>query len=105
MLERDAGPGWARQYSFTTDPVWPADLETANHWTATRPGTRFTSLRIASRTLPDGYASLVDQVLTVSRKGEAEVREIENAEDYRQTLADLFGLQLSAGEIEALKLF
>jgi N-hydroxyarylamine O-acetyltransferase len=105
MLERDGGEGWGRQYSFTLDPVWPADLEMANHFTATRPGTRFTTLRIASATTADGYVSLVDRALTTSRMGRSEVREIADAEEYRRVLAALFGLALSGEEVEALGLF
>jgi N-hydroxyarylamine O-acetyltransferase len=105
MLERDGGEGWARQYSFTRDPAWPADLEMANHFTATRPGTRFTSLRIASAPTPDGYVSLIDRVLTVGRMGRSEAREIADAEDYRRVLAETFDLELSAEEVAALGLF
>jgi N-hydroxyarylamine O-acetyltransferase len=105
MLERDGGEGWARQYSFTLDPVWPADLEMANHFTATRPGTRFTSLRIASAPTPDGYVSLIDRTLTTSRMGRSETREIADAEEYRQKLGERFGLTLSGEEVEALGLF
>jgi N-hydroxyarylamine O-acetyltransferase len=105
MLERDGGDGWARQYSFTLDPVWPADLEMANHFTATRPDTRFTTLRIASAATPDGYVSLIDRALTTSRMGRSDTREIADAEDYRRVLAELFGLKLSLEEVEALGLF
>jgi len=105
MLERDGGEGWQRQYSFTLDPAWPADLDMANHFTATRPGTRFTSLRIASAPTPAGYVSLIDRVLTTSRMGRSETREIADAEDYRRVLAETLGLALSAEEIEGLGLF
>ena len=105
MLERDGGDGWARQYSFTLDPVWPADLEMANHFTATRPGTRFTTLRIASATTADGYVSLIDRTLTTSRMGRSETREIADADEYRRVLAELFGLGLANAEVEALGLF
>lgn len=105
MLERDGGEGWAPQYSFTLDPVWPADLEMANHFTATRPDTRFTTFRIASAPRPDGYVSLIDRTLTTSRMGQSERREIADPEDYRRVLADEFGLALSAAEVEALRLF
>ena len=105
MLERDGGEGWARQYSFTLEPVWPADLEMANHFTATRPGTRFTTLRIASAPTPDGYVSLIDRTLTTSRMGRSETREIADAVEYRRVLAERFGLSLSAEEVEALALF
>jgi N-hydroxyarylamine O-acetyltransferase len=105
MLERDGGDGWARQYSFTLDPVCPADLEMANHFTATRPGTRFTTLRIASATTRDGYVSLIDRALTTSRMGRSETREIADLQDYRRVLTDVFGLALSTAEVEALGLF
>lgn len=105
MLERDGGEGWAPQYSFTLDPVWPADLEMANHFTATRPDTRFTTFRIASAPRPDGYVSLIDRTLTTSRMGLSERREIDDADDYRRVLADEFGLAFSAEDVKALGLF
>lgn len=105
MLQRDGGAGWERQYSFTTEPVWPADLEAANHWTATRPGTRFTTLRIVSRAFPDGMASLVDRTLTVRRGGEVETQPIADAATYRLVLAELFDLALTPDEVTRLGLF
>jgi N-hydroxyarylamine O-acetyltransferase len=105
MLERDGGEGWAKQYSFTLDPAWPADLEMANHFTATRPGTRFTTLRIASAPRPDGYVSLIDRALTTSRMGRSEMREIADPEEYRRVLAEVFDLSLGLDEVEALGLF
>jgi N-hydroxyarylamine O-acetyltransferase len=105
MLQRDAGTGWQRQYSFTTERVWPADLEAANHWTSSRPDTRFTTLRVASATLPDGFVSLSDRTLTVNRMGVPEAREVESAGEYRHILAETFGLELSINEVEALNLF
>jgi N-hydroxyarylamine O-acetyltransferase len=105
MLQRDAGNGWERQYSFTTEPVWPADLEAANHWTATRPGTRFTTTRIVSRAFPDGMASLTDRVLTVRRAGGEEKQPVEDPETYGLVLRELFDLALTRDEIMQLGLF
>lgn len=105
MLERDAGAGWGPQYSFTLERVWPADLETGNHYTATCPNTRFTSLRIASATLPEGYVSLVDRTLTTSRMGRSDAREIEDQAEFRRVLAETFRLDLDEAEVSALGLF
>ncbi len=105
MLERDAGDGWRPQYSFLAEPVWPADLEAANHFTATRPGTRFTTLKIASMPRPDGYVSLVDRQLTVSGNGSSTTREIGSADEYRAVLGENFGLDLDPEEVAALGLF
>ena len=105
MLERDGGEGWARQYSFTRDPVWPADLEMGNHFAATRPGLRFTTFRVAMTPTEDGYVSLIDRTLTVSRMGRSEAREIADAADYRQVLAERFGLNLTSEEVAGLGLY
>jgi N-hydroxyarylamine O-acetyltransferase len=105
MVERDGGAGWVKQYSFTLDAVWPADLEMANHWTSTRPRTRFTKLRVVSRALPDGYASMIDRTLTLSIMGESTLREVESAADYRAILSDVFALDLAEDEVASLGLF
>lgn len=105
LLERDGGSGWTRQYSFTLDAVMPADLEMANHWTATRPDTRFTTLKIASCPIGDGFASLVGRTFTLNRRGVPEVREIESAEEYRHVLSERFRLALGADEVIALGLY
>jgi N-hydroxyarylamine O-acetyltransferase len=105
VLQRDGGDGWQDQYSFRLTPVEPSDLEMANHWTSTRPGTRFTTLRILSRALPDGRAGLIDRRLSVTRSGRPEEREISDAAEYRAVLADMFNLPLNAEEVAALGLF
>jgi N-hydroxyarylamine O-acetyltransferase len=105
MLQRDGGAGWERQYSFTTDPVWPADLAAANHWASTRPDTRFTELRIVSRALPAGYASMIGRQLVLSEAGASQSVEIAGPGEYRAILAELFGLELSHEEVLQLDLF
>ena len=100
MLERDGGEGWARQYSFTLDPVWPADLEMANHFTATRPGTRFTTLRIASTTAARRLCLADRPELTISRMGRSRGARDRRCRSYRRVLAETFGLALSADEVE-----
>ena len=97
---------WQAQYSFDLAAVAPDDLEQANHWTATRPGTRFTTLHVVSRVLPGGFAAMTDRQLTVFRAGEgAQTREICGPADYARTLRDVFGLALGDDEVAALPLF
>jgi N-hydroxyarylamine O-acetyltransferase len=105
MLQRDSGSGWERQYSFTTEPAYPADLETANHFTATLPNSRFTRLRMVTRALPDGYASLIDRQLSISHGKESDTVEVAGPNEYRQLLDELFGLRLTDGEVGQLGLF
>ncbi len=96
---------WQAQYSFDLAHVAPDDLEQSNHWTATRPGTRFTTLHIASIVLPGGFASLTDRTLTVQQGSAKNVREIADEADYAQVLRSLFRLDVSAQEAAALPLF
>lgn len=96
---------WQPQYSFDLAEVAQEDLEMSNHWTSTRPETRFTTMQIASIALPDGFAALSDRRLTVYRPGGTVVRDIDDATDYAATLRDVFGLVLSEDEIASLPLF
>jgi len=116
LLERAGSPSamderalftdeWQPQYAFDLAPVSPIDLELSNHWTATRPDTRFTTLHIASIVLPDGFTALMDRMLTQVRGSVSEKRELTGPADYSTALADLFGLSVSADEVAALPLF
>jgi N-hydroxyarylamine O-acetyltransferase len=96
---------WQPQYSFDLAEVAPADLEQAHHWTATAPASRFTRLHIATRALPDGFASLIDRTLSVTRGGHPEVREISDRAGYDRVLRNLFGLALAPAELARLPLF
>lgn len=96
---------WQPQYTFDLAEVAQDDLAQANHWTCTRPDTRFTSLHIASIALTDGFASMTDRQLSIWRDGATQVREIADAAEYGGVLCDVFGLELSQQEISRLPLF
>lgn len=103
--DRGAADEWLPQYTFDLAEVVQEDLEQANHWTSTRPGTRFTSLHVVSLALPDGFASLTDRTLKrVDAGGNVEF-EIGDAQGYRAALAEHFRLSLSEDETAALPLF
>lgn len=96
---------WQPQYGFDLAPVAPIDLEQCNHWTATRPDTRFTTLQIVSIALADGFAAMTDRRLALYRGGEASVREIASAPDYHAVLTDLFRLTISLQDVTSLPTF
>jgi len=93
---------WQAQYSFDLAAVAPADLEQANHWTSTRAGTRFTTLPVVSRVLPDGFASLVESRLTIHAGGQSSAQEIAEGSAYGAVLRDVFGLDLAAEQLGRL---
>lgn len=96
---------WQAQYSFDLAEVAPDDLEQANHWTATRPGTRFTTLCVASIVLEDGFTALTDRQVAIHTLNGGSERVLANAADYREALAQLFGIVLESGEVARLGLF
>lgn len=97
--------GWQPQYSFDTSEVAAIDLEMSNHWTSTKPGTRFTGGPIVSIVLPDGFASLNGRRLSVYAGGRSDVTEIASAQVWQAVLADLFRIELSVAEMAALGFF
>ncbi len=113
LLERATLPGsdgaqelvWQPQYSFDLAEVAPDDLEQANHWTSTRPGTRFTTLHVASIALKNGFAALTEHSLSVTRDGVTETRELSDPAAWRDALAQIFTIELSAAEVARLPLF
>lgn len=96
---------WQPQYTFDLGEVAPDDLEQANHWTATRPGTRFTTLHVASIPLAAGFAALTDRELTVHGEGGTQRRTIADAADYARTLREVFRIAFSQEDAAALRLF
>ena len=96
---------WQPQYSFTLEPVFPADLELSNHWTSTRQDTRFTTFAVVSLCLPSGFATLTDRHYT-RRNGDQHVEaDIESAKAYRLRLNFVFGIALDEVEAEGLGLY
>ena len=96
---------WQAQYSFDLAQVDPADLALSNHWTSSKPGTRFTTQCLASIVLEDGFASLSGRRLSMYAAGRGDMMEMTSAQDWRRVLADLFRVELSADEVAALGLF
>jgi N-hydroxyarylamine O-acetyltransferase len=95
---------WQPQYTFDLAEVGPADLLQANHWTSTAPSTRFTTLHLATRVLPDGFAGLTDRILRISGD-RSETCEIPDAEAYVKTLREVFGLELPIDAVERWPIF
>ncbi|OYW88560.1 MAG: hypothetical protein B7Z20_02240 [Sphingobium sp. 32-64-5] len=96
---------WQAQYSFSMDTAFPVDLEMGNHWTATRPATRFTSGIMVHRITGDGYASLVgNRLKRRDAQGESTAL-LATPADYREALHAHFGMTFTAQEAERLSSF
>lgn len=96
---------WQPQYTFDLSEVAPEDLEQGNHWTSTRPGTRFTTLHVASIPIDGGFASMVDRELTIHGPAGTERRSVADASDYARTLRKVFRIELGDAAAARLPLF
>lgn len=107
LLERsgDTGATWQPQIGFDACNVAAGDIECANHWTSSRPGTRFTSLHVASRVTEGGMVSLVDREFTELAGGLVTRRSVERADQWHQIVVDRIGLPFSPAQVAALPLF
>lgn len=102
---RDPGTGWQDQYSFTTDAVFPADLEMANWWVATSPDSRFAGEPLVSIPLPHGFATLHGRRYRRHSKDQSNEGEIADPRVYRMRMSLMFGIDLTPEEITGLGLF
>lgn len=102
---RGAGPGWQRQYSFTTADAVDADLAMGAHWSATAPASRFVNHVVVSLVLPHGFASLTDRAYRRRAGGDETAAEITDPRVYRMRLSMMFGIDLAAEEVARLGLF
>lgn len=115
LLERKGDPkatdgrtlhdDWQLQYSFTLTSVATIDLALSNHWTSTKPDTRFTTLSVVSIVLPSGFASLTDRHYTRRNGDQLVEAEIESVTAYRLRLSFVFGIVLDDVEVGGLGLF
>jgi N-hydroxyarylamine O-acetyltransferase len=96
VLQLRRPEGWFDLYAFTREPQYPVDFEVANHYTSTYPASFFRHQVLAQRLSPEERVTLYGRDLTVECDGELRTRTIADADDLRQTLAAVFGLEVPA---------
>jgi N-hydroxyarylamine O-acetyltransferase len=94
MLQRARDDGWHDLYSFELRTVIPADIELANHFTATHPRSRFTSTRVAAVHGDNGRTTLENRRLRHFCDGVERVEELEEGTPYLDALERYFGIEL-----------
>lgn len=100
------GAAWEKQFAFDLAEVAPADLVMGSHFASTHPGARHTNCHVASRVLPDGFVSLLEDQFSRYRAGHpVERRPVANAAQYRALLADEFGIAIPLQDVAALPLW
>jgi N-hydroxyarylamine O-acetyltransferase len=86
---------WDRQYFFDLQPRnFPVDYESACLYHQTSPNSSFTRRSIISQATPDGRATLENERLIITTKGQRTERPVTNDEEYQTLLKEHFGVGL-----------
>ncbi|MGW0671388.1 arylamine N-acetyltransferase family protein [Streptomyces sp. NPDC002746] len=89
---------WQAQYTFTVEPFEAPDFEVINWHIATNPRSPFSRLLYVQRTTADAHLALAGRTFVVTpNEGGREERELKDAAEVEQVLADTFGIRLPRG--------
>lgn len=87
--------GWAPLYRFDLQALLPVDYEPLNWFTATHPTSIFRHNLLVQSLTSDGRISLLnDRFVRVLNGGEAQVKRIDNVEDFDAALRQVFKIAL-----------
>lgn len=102
-LQAEIEGGWQTVYSFLPQAVDPADFGMANWYVSTHPDSFFTQTMIAARPFGEGRHVLQDGRSTIrGRDRQENARQVGGRGDLARVLAEGFGLELPAAEIDLL---
>jgi N-hydroxyarylamine O-acetyltransferase len=99
LMQRCADPqgsetDWQSQYWFSVQPHVMADFADRCHFHETSPDSHFTQRRICSLAVPDGRITLSDRHLITTLHGVRVERDLASEDEYRDMLAEQFGITL-----------
>lgn len=93
---------WSDLYSFDLSYVCEADIKCGNHYTSTHPDSIFVNNRVASLTLDDGFVTLLNYTLKITKVGKTAIKVLPPGQGYIDALNENFGITL-ANAYEDLK--
>jgi N-hydroxyarylamine O-acetyltransferase len=103
LLQARLAQEWANIYRFALQPQFEIDYEVGNWFTSTHPGGLFVENLIVARPGEACRLTLFNRYFAVRHlDGRTERREMRDAEDFRTTLAEAFGLALRDDELKLL---
>jgi N-hydroxyarylamine O-acetyltransferase len=104
LLEAQLGESWHHVYRVVPLARVDAEYEIANWFTATHPDSTFASNLIAARPGPNRTRLTLfnERLVTRQADGESERHLLTGAGEFRDALADLFGLMLPSSDIDAI---
>lgn len=92
MVQQYSDDSWQSQYRFTLQPHALTDFTQRCLYQQTSPESHFTQKRICSLATPMGRITLSDLLLITTIRGNREERMVRSEEEYREVLAQWFGV-------------
>ena len=96
VWRRPAGGDWLPEYRFTLTPRRLSDFEEGNQYHQTSPESGFTRGRLATLMTPSGRITLSDRRLIATVHGQRTERDLDDEDAVQQTLAKVFGIDLTS---------
>jgi len=93
-LQQYSDDRWKSHYRFTLQPRALTDFTQRCHYQQTSPESHFTQKRMCSLATPMGRITLSDLLLITTIHGNKEERMVRSEEEYREALAEWFGVVL-----------
>lgn len=101
-LQQRQPDAWTTLYTISCEPTYGVDVLVANENSSTSPGSPFTRRPIVVHRHSDHELRLIGRELTLMRPGCEEVTRVITETDYRVTLAEQFGIELSSNDTAKL---
>lgn len=103
VLQNASDGVWQDAYRFTLEPQLPIDMEVANWFTATHPGSLFRNALLLHRLLPDGRVSMLNRRL-IRRHADGRAAEtvVGSPAEMARVLAQEFGLEAPEDAAEVM---
>ena len=100
LLQARLGDVWDNLHRFGLEPALPVDYEMGNWYASTFPGSPFYANLLVARPSPGRRTTLFNRRLAIrDRDGRVARRILAGIDDYREALAEHFGLLLADDEL------
>jgi N-hydroxyarylamine O-acetyltransferase len=104
LLQCETHEGWTDCYRIAPSPAQPVDYELANWFVATHPSAFLGQNLLLARSTAGGALTLFNRTLSLrsSARTRPEERTLQSGAEFADVLADRFGLEIDAADLDAL---
>ncbi|MCR4434729.1 MAG: arylamine N-acetyltransferase [Clostridiales bacterium] len=94
VLQNKVGDEYRYMYAFTLEECYPADYLMSNHFTATFPGSFFTTMKMCTMPTIKGRITLTDRNFKILENGQVSEKKLSSDAEFDEILKKYFGLDM-----------